>query len=143
MSRWSEAGGSRQARALPLFEDLQVLGALSGFAVLLAAWGYPLWGEAWGAFCPLREITGIPCPTCYGTRALLAAASGRWLTALRFNPLVGAGGIGLLAYLPWAVGTVAGGWPRPSVSSRTATRVAWFGGGLVLANWIYLVVAHG
>ena len=44
--------------AVSVLEDLHALGALCGFAALLAAWGYPLWGEAWGVLCPLRELTG-------------------------------------------------------------------------------------
>ena len=96
--------------AQSLFEDFYVLGALSGFVVLLASWSHPLWGAAWGAYCPFLALTDIPCPTCYGTRAMLAATSGRWFAALRLNPLVATGGIGLFAYVPWAVGTVVGGW---------------------------------
>jgi hypothetical protein len=92
--------------------------------------------------CLLREVTGIPCPTCYGTRALVAAVSGNWVAAVRFNPLVAGGGIGLLAYVPWAAATVVGDWPRPRISPalvRSAVRVA---AALVLANWVYLLVAH-
>jgi len=129
--------------ARPLLEDFYVLGALSGLVVLLASWGHPLWGASWGAYCPFRALTDIPCPTCYGTRAMLAATSGRWFAALRLNPLVASGGIGLFAYLPWAVGTVVGGWPRPRLSPRFVAKAGWVGAGLVLANWIYLIVARG
>jgi len=125
-----------------IVEDLHALGALCGFAALLAAWGYPLWGESWGVLCPLRELTGIPCPTCFGTRALVAAVGGNWMVALRFNPLVAVGGIGLLAYVPWATATVVGGWPRPRVSPLLAARAAPLVGLLVLLNWAYLLVAH-
>lgn len=136
------ASAGPSSSALPFVDDLHALGALSGLAVLLAAWGYPLWGGAWDVLCPLRELTGTPCPTCFGTRALVAAAAGQWLTALRFNPLVAVGGIGLLAYVPWAAATVVGGWPRPRMSpayAKHSVRVAFV---LVLANWAYLIVAH-
>ena len=115
---WQRIGPERS-----LLEDFYVLGALSGFVVLLASWGHPLWGAAWGAYCPFRALTEIPCPTCYGTRALLAATSGRWLTALRLNPLVATGGIHLA---PMAV-----------------AKAGWVGASLVLANWTYLIVVHG
>ena len=128
--------------AQSVFEDLHALGALSGLAVLLAAWGYPLWGEAWRVLCPLRELTGIPCPTCFGTRALVAALTGNWWAALRFNPLVAAGGFGLLAYVPWATAAVVGGWRRPRVPPLLVARAAPVAGVLVLLNWIYLLVAH-
>jgi len=140
----SAATDDREPRptARSVFEDLHALGALSGFAVLLAAWGYPLWGEAWGLLCPLRELTGIPCPTCFGTRALVAAVTGHLGVALRFNPLVAAGGIGLLAYVPWATATVVGGWPRPRVSPALVARAVRGACLLVLLNWAYLLVAH-
>ena len=133
--------GLRATASAPL-QDSYVLGLLSGFSVLVAAWTYPLWEGAMGVPCLLRELTGIPCPTCYGTRALLAAATGHWLTALRFNPLVGLGGIGLFIYLPWTAGTVVGGWPRPRLPQAATVKLAWFGVVLVLANWAYLIVAH-
>lgn len=126
-----------------LFEDLHVLGALSGVAALMLAWSFPLWGAAWEITCPLREITGIPCPTCYGTRAMLALVAGDWWRALWFNPLVGVAGIGLFAYVPWATITVLGNGPRPRVSPVLAARLAWAAAGLVAANWIYLLAAHG
>ncbi len=147
----AQAGASSSAESVvggpsppapPLVEDLHALGALSGFAVLLAAWGYPLWGGAWEMLCPLREITGIPCPTCYGTRALVAAAAGHWATALRFNPLVAVAGIGLLAYVPGAAAVVAAGWPRPRVPEFLVRYAAPTACSLVLANWAYLLIAH-
>lgn len=36
--------------------------------------------------CPLRSITGIPCPLCGMTRAVVAAVHGHFLDSLRFNP---------------------------------------------------------
>ena len=133
----------RIAPGRSLLEDFYVLGALSGLVVIVASWGYPLWGDAWGVVCPFRALTGVPCPTCYGTRAMLAATSGRWLAALRLNPLVAVGGIGLFAYVPWATGTVVGSWRRPRFSQSFVAMAGWIGAGLVLANWVYLIVAHG
>ena len=73
---------------------------------------------------------------------LLAAATGDWSTALRFNPLIGFGGIGLFIYFPWSAGTVVGDWPRPRLSPAATVKLAWFGVGLGLVNWAYLIVAH-
>ena len=123
-------------------QDGYVLGLLSGLSALLVAWSYPVWSASVDLPCVFRELTGIPCPTCYGTRAMLAATSGRWVTALRFNPLVGLAGVGLFVYLPWAAGTVVGGWPRPTLLPGTLVRLVRIGAALALLNWVYLIVAH-
>ncbi|MEC8442529.1 MAG: DUF2752 domain-containing protein [Cyanobacteriota bacterium] len=47
--------------------------------------GLPGWG------CPLRELTGIPCPTCFLTRATAAALIGDVKTSVSlhvFGPIV-------------------------------------------------------
>lgn len=69
--------GSRQAR--------RVGWLLSGSiaALALRSWGLPL--PSWR--CPLRQLTGTPCPTCYLTRSLLAALRGDLATALHWHPL--------------------------------------------------------
>jgi hypothetical protein len=36
--------------------------------------------------CPLRTLTGVPCPLCGMTRAVVAAMHGHLLESLRFNP---------------------------------------------------------
>jgi Protein of unknown function (DUF2752) len=36
--------------------------------------------------CPLRSLTGVPCPMCGMTRAVVALVHGRVLESLRFNP---------------------------------------------------------
>jgi len=36
--------------------------------------------------CPLRTLTGIPCPFCGMTRACVAAVHGHLATSLSFNP---------------------------------------------------------
>jgi hypothetical protein len=50
-------------------------------------------GVVWSRFpvhpplaCPLRTLTGIPCPLCGMTRAVVAALHGHLLESLRFNP---------------------------------------------------------
>jgi hypothetical protein len=64
--------------------------------------------------CPLRTLTGVPCPLCGMTRAVVAAMHGHLLESLRFNPaglLVVAFALALLAGLrldrvrirPWIV----------------------------------------
>ena len=36
--------------------------------------------------CPLRAVTGIPCPSCGLTRALAHLERGHWAEALKFHP---------------------------------------------------------
>jgi Protein of unknown function (DUF2752) len=36
--------------------------------------------------CPLRVLTGVPCPLCGMTRAVVAVMHGHLLESLRFNP---------------------------------------------------------
>jgi hypothetical protein len=57
--------------------------------------------------CPLRSMTGIPCPLCGLTRACVAAAHGDLIGSLRFNP---AGIFVLLAAIAVVV--------RPSLADR-------------------------
>ncbi|MBR7834329.1 DUF2752 domain-containing protein [Actinospica durhamensis] len=51
-------------------------------------------GAAWvhenhdpGALCPLRRLTGIPCPLCGSTTVFMEAGAGHWSAALTANPL--------------------------------------------------------
>ena len=47
-----------------------------------------------GFSCPLRALTGLPCPTCYLTRATAASLVGRFDDALAlhaFGPVLAAG----------------------------------------------------
>ncbi len=38
--------------------------------------------------CPLRAVTGVPCPSCGLTRALAHLERGHWADAVRFHPFV-------------------------------------------------------
>jgi Protein of unknown function (DUF2752) len=58
--------------------------ASGGMVAIAAAW--PLLPAHPPLACPLRAITGIPCPLCGMTRAVVAAAHGHLGTSLAFNP---------------------------------------------------------
>ena len=55
------------------------------------------------AHCPLKDSTGIPCPTCGGTHAAAALAGGDLPAALAANPLVALVGVGFLLWAIWAI----------------------------------------
>ncbi|GAB3679471.1 hypothetical protein GCM10027589_49760 [Actinocorallia lasiicapitis] len=46
-----------------------------------------------GVLCPLRRLTGIPCPFCGGTTVFIELGSGHPVRAMAANPLVFVGAI--------------------------------------------------
>lgn len=59
------------------------------------------------AFCPFKKITGIPCPACGTTRALLALLHGQWIQALQLNPLALPAALFLLITPLWIAADIA------------------------------------
>ena len=51
--------------------------------------------------CVLHEVTGLHCPGCGSTRAVGALADGRFLDAVRYNPLLIIGGPVILVIVLW------------------------------------------
>jgi hypothetical protein len=83
-----KSAGRRWIRRLERCGPLLPLGA-TGVLVLKGLHpGLP------GLSCPLRALTGIPCPTCYLTRATAASLVGRFDDAVAlhaFGPVLAAG----------------------------------------------------
>lgn len=86
--------------------------------------------------CPLKNLTGWPCPTCGGTRAGVALLSGDPLRAITMNPFVT---VLLLAAPAWIVWRVATG---RAMSARSASRAWVIVGTLLLVNWVYVLWRH-
>jgi hypothetical protein len=94
------------------------------------------------AHCPLRDLTGLPCPTCGGTHAAVAMSHGRWAEAFAANPLVAGS---LLLFGAWlvagVVATAVPGLRRKLVftdrEKKTARVLAVF---LVLSAWIWEIL---
>ena len=83
--------------------------------------------------CPMKSITGLPCMTCGGTRAVFALGRLEMMTALRFNPLVTVLAVGVATYVVTSV--IRRPWrPRWSLASKVTMVVA------AVANWAYLVI---
>jgi len=71
------------ATAAPVVTKLRRLGLVTMPLLMLAA-------ALWMGFvtCPLRVTTGVPCPGCGLTRAVMALATGDLAEALHWHPLV-------------------------------------------------------
>jgi len=100
-----------------------------GVTIVLAlrAWGLPLPLPG----CPLRALTGIPCPTCFLTRSALATLHGDLGEALElhlFGPPLVVGGL-WLALVQGLLGRPLPAWPWGRISL-----------GLVLAAFAYWLV---
>lgn len=62
---------------------------LASAGMLAAAAASPLWGSTVAAdliTCPLRAVTGIPCPLCGMTTSVCATVTGRLGDAVSANP---------------------------------------------------------
>jgi Protein of unknown function (DUF2752) len=57
--------------------------AAGGMIAIAAAW--PLLPHP-PSLCPLRSVTGIPCPLCGMTRAVVAAVQGDIVASVRYHP---------------------------------------------------------
>lgn len=90
--------------------------------------------------CVLREVTGIPCPTCGATRSVLALFDGRLGDAFGCNPLV------TMAAVAFAVGGLVAplwAWQRGTSPALPAPLPRWSRFGVVVAvaaNWAWVIV---
>lgn len=94
------------------------------------------------AECSFRSLTGIPCVGCGGTRAAQALSRGQVVEAVGFNP-----GVVLLfgacfAWLGWRLVRFLRKRPAAGSPASAGRLVVLFlsVGGLLLANWIYLIL---
>ena len=112
----------------------------AGLAIALLALR-PVWPVAapWLRPCLFHSLTGIPCPTCGGTRSVLALLDGRVAEAASLNPLVFAATLtflvgGLIAPLWTLVGGTAPSLDRPLPLWLRIAVIA-----VVVVNWGWLI----
>ena len=86
--------------------------------------------------CPLRVLTGLPCPGCGTTRAVFELGSGRPITSLLLNPLGAFVWFYFLASLARWVGVLT----RPAFEKARETLAA-YGVAAAFTAWL-AVLAH-
>ncbi len=112
----------------------------AGVAIGLAAAVWPTFAEHTGATlpCPLRTVTGVPCPFCGATTAALALVRGDLAPSVAANPLVALAAVAVvvmvvviaLRRLGWA--GRAGAWSPRSASAGWRALA-----GLAAASWVW------
>ena len=95
--------------------------------------------------CPFHFLTGLYCPGCGGTRAVMALLTGNWKASLYYHPFV--------LYMTAAAGAEAALWiwgkirRRPVEGFEKRYRFWTIGALLVVgANWIfknYMLIVKG
>jgi len=82
-----------------------------------------------GVLCPLRRLTGVPCPVCGSTTVFMELGAGHPGAAIAANPVTVLVGLGLLL-APLGNGAVGGWWWRQPARRRNtvigvAAAVSW------------------
>ncbi len=94
--------------------------------------------------CPLRTLTGIPCPGCGGTRATLALAAGDVGRAFVLNPGWALACVASVIVWIYALGVVFFKLPRfrDDAGKLAGARLPVIFTGALLANWFWVFYCH-
>jgi hypothetical protein len=97
-----------------------------------------------GLGCPLRTLTGVPCPFCGMTTATVALTHGNWAAAAAANPLAYLLGSLAIGTAPLLVARAAG-WAAPprAWSAAARRRTQWSAAVLVALSWVFQLHRFG
>ncbi|MFD0519428.1 DUF2752 domain-containing protein [Paractinoplanes durhamensis] len=111
-----------------------------GLLVGVGAAVWPVFTDHTGASlpCPLRTLTGVPCPACGLTTAAVALVRGEFGAAFGANPLIFVLAALAVAVVPLVVLRATGVLesPRPW-SSKRRRWAGWLSGLLAVASWLF------
>ena len=113
-----------------------MLGAV--YPAIVAHTGWP------GLPCPLRTLTGVPCPFCGMTTATVALSHGEWGSAAAANPLAYLAAALVTCTLPVLVARTAGMAPGPRPWPEAKRRRArWALAAVVGLSWLFQLHRFG
>jgi hypothetical protein len=97
-----------------------------------------------GLPCPLRSLTGVPCPFCGLTTATIALTHGQWEVAARTSPLAYLVAALVVGTAPVLVARTTGliRPPRPW-SDAARKRIGRVVAVIVAASWIFQLHRYG
>ncbi|MBI5198565.1 MAG: DUF2752 domain-containing protein [Nitrospirae bacterium] len=131
---------SRKGTESPVMEYSLIYGGLA-ILILLAARFLPL--AKMPIFCPLKTVSGIPCPTCGSTRAIIHLAHFDLMGAFAMNPLISSSLIAGTIFLLYSLASYLLTPLRLDVKfSLREKLILRLGIGLaIFLNWIYLIIS--
>jgi hypothetical protein len=93
--------------------------------------------------CVFHEITGFPCPTCGGTRSLIALSRFDLANSFMCNPLVAMFAIGLMIFsLLFLIGAVTKKSFKIALTERWKKAIRYAVIDLFVFNWLFLILMH-